>query len=84
MSELDMDMKQLIEQKNMRTIDLSYKFDIAESTVRNWEKGRTIPKLRLDQLSKLLKLYGCSFEQLEKAMIFSLEKARTYDNQLAE
>lgn len=49
MSELDLDMQQLREQKNLRTIDVAYKLDIAESTVRNWEKGRTIPKLRLDQ-----------------------------------
>ena len=69
-----MDMKQLRERKDLRTVDVAYHLGIAESTVRNWEKGRTVPKLRIDQFSKLLKLYECSFEQLEKATMLSLEE----------
>jgi len=63
-----MDMKQLRERAQLRTIDVAYHLNVAESTVRNWERGRTIPKLRLDQFGELLRLYNCSFEQLEEAM----------------
>ena len=62
-----MNMKQLRERAKLKTIDTAYHLGIAESTVRNWEKGRTIPKLRLDQFGTLLRLYGCTFEELETA-----------------
>jgi len=75
-----MDMKQLRERKTLRTVDVAYHLGIAESTVRNWEKGRTVPKLRLDQFGKLLRLYECSFEQLEQATMRSLEKAEEHDS----
>ena len=61
-------MKKLRERVKLRTVDVAYHLNVAESTVRNWEHGRTIPKLRLDQFSELLQLYGCSFEELEQAM----------------
>ena len=38
-----MDMKTLRERAQLRTVDIAYHIGIAESTVRNWEKGRTIP-----------------------------------------
>jgi len=63
-----MDMKQLRERANLRTVDVAYHLNVAESTIRNWEHGRSIPKLRLDQFGDLLRLYSCSFEDLEQAM----------------
>ncbi len=61
-------MKQLRERVNLRTVDVAYHLGVAESTVRNWEQGRTIPKLRLDQFADLLRLYSCTFEELESAV----------------
>lgn len=40
---------------------------VVHSSVRNWEQGRTIPKLRIDQVEILIKLYKCSFEELAQA-----------------
>ncbi|AFZ24268.1 putative transcriptional regulator [Cylindrospermum stagnale PCC 7417] len=63
-----MDMKELRESQKLRTVDVASQIGIGESTVRNWEKGRTIPKLRIDQFNKLLELYKCNFENLTQAV----------------
>ncbi len=60
-------MKQLRELAGLRTIDVAYHLDVAESTVRNWEYGRTMPRLRADQFAQLCQLYKCSIEELAKA-----------------
>lgn len=61
-------MKHLRERKKLRTVDVASKVGIAESTIRNWEYGKTIPKLRLDQFDALLRLYGVSFDELMSAV----------------
>jgi len=63
-----MDMKQLRERVKLRTVDVASRIGVGESSVRNWEKGRTIPKLRIDQTGELLRLYQCTFEELEEAV----------------
>jgi transcriptional regulator with XRE-family HTH domain len=63
-----MDMRYLRERKKLRTVDVASKVGIAESTVRNWEYGKTIPKLRADQFDALLKLYEVSFDELMSAL----------------
>ena len=73
-------MRQLRERVNLRTIDVAYHLGIAESTVRNWEKGRTLPKLRIDQFGELLRLYQCSFDDLENAIKESISKAQSDSN----
>jgi len=60
-------MKQLREGKNLKVIDVAYNLGINESTVRNWEHGRSIPKLTFDQVEILMKLYECSIEDLKLA-----------------
>ena len=72
-----MDMKQLRERANLRTIDVAYHLGIAESTVRNWEKGRTIPKLRIDQFANLTEIYNCTFEDLNQAFQKSLNNSQS-------
>ncbi len=69
-----MDMKQLRERLKLRTVDVASRIGVGESSVRNWEKGRTIPKLRIDQIGELLRLYQCSFEELEEAVKESIAK----------
>lgn len=61
-------MKQLRERVKLRTVDVASRIGVGESSVRNWEKGRTIPKLRIDQTGELLRLYQCTFEELEEAV----------------
>jgi len=70
-----MDMRYLRERKRLRTVDVASKVGVAESTVRNWEYGKTIPKLRVDQIEDLLKLYECSFDELMAAVRGSFHAA---------
>ncbi|MEH1842306.1 MAG: helix-turn-helix transcriptional regulator [Nostoc sp.] len=56
-----MDLKELREAAGLIIIDVAYHIGVAESTVRNWEKGRTIPRLTPEQLDKICHLYNCSY-----------------------
>ena len=49
------------------THEIARELGVAESSVRNWETGRTVPKLRIDQFARLCELYECSFETLYQA-----------------
>ncbi|MBD2778635.1 helix-turn-helix transcriptional regulator [Iningainema tapete] len=69
-----MDMKELRERAELRTVDVASRIGIGESSVRNWEKGRTIPRLRIDQTAALCRLYKCSIEELEEAVKESISK----------
>ncbi len=60
-------MKQLRQKVGLRAEDVAVKLGIAVSTVRNWEQGRTIPKMRVDQFALLCQLYQCSIEELNLA-----------------
>ena len=54
----------------LRTV--SSKIDVAESTIRNWEKGRNEPQLRLWQVKTLTELYQCSLDDLVLAVSNSM------------
>ncbi len=41
---------------------------VAESTVRNWDHGRTEPLLKLAQVQTLARLYKCSIDDLIAAV----------------
>jgi putative transcriptional regulator len=70
-----MDMKQLRLKVKLRTVDVASRVGIAESSVRNWEKGRTIPKLTIDKVAVLCELYQCSIAELAQAAQKSILKA---------
>lgn len=63
-----MDIRALRERQSLRLIDVAYHVNVTEATVRNWEHGRTIPKLKIDQFEKLLELYKCSFDELAESI----------------
>ena len=63
-----MNIRELRKKQGLRTVDVASIVGVAESTVRNWEYGKTIPKLRLDQIKKLLDLYKCDFNDLYLAI----------------
>ncbi len=71
-----MDMKELREKAGFSAEGAAYKLNVAYSTIRNWESGKTEPSLGVTKLSELLKLYNCSFEELEQAVIESKAKAQ--------
>jgi putative transcriptional regulator len=70
-----MDMKQLRLKVKLRTVDVASRVGIAESSVRNWEKGRTIPKLTIDKVAVLCELYQCSITELAQAAQKSILQA---------
>lgn len=70
-----MDLRELREQAKLRIIDVAYHLNIAEGTVRNWEKGRSIIRIPVDQVAKLCNLYNCSVQELSEAMQQSRFKA---------
>lgn len=61
-------MKQLRERVNLKTADVASKVGVADSSVRNWEAGRTVPRLRLDQFAVLCDIYGVSIKELAQSV----------------
>ena len=55
---------------------VSSKIDVAESTIRNWEKGRNEPQLRLWQVKMLTELYQCSLDDLLLAVSNSMSATK--------
>ena len=68
MDKVGMDMKQLRLRAKLRTVDVASRVGVGESSVRNWEKGRTIPKLTIDKTAALCELYQCSIAELDLAV----------------
>ena len=72
MDKVGMDMKQLRLKAKLRTVDVASRVGVGESSVRNWEKGRTIPKLTIDKTAALCQLYQCSIAELDLAVKVSM------------
>ena len=70
-----MNMKQLRLRVKLRTVDTASRIGVAESSVRNWEKGRTIPTLSIDKTAALCELYQCSIAELAGAVTESIAQA---------
>lgn len=47
----------------MRQTDVALELDVAVSTVRNWETGKTFPKQPV--IEKLCELYGVSYDNID-------------------
>jgi putative transcriptional regulator len=62
-----MGMKQLRQKAGLRAEEVAAQIGVAHS-IRNWEQGRTIPKLRVDQVALLCRIYSCSIDDLEQAV----------------
>lgn len=61
-------LKQFRIEAGLRTVDIAFHLGVADSSVRNWESGRTVPILTFAQMRQLMQLYLCSFEELEEAI----------------
>ena len=70
-----MELTDLRQRVNLEPQAVAEKLRVVESTVRNWESGRTTPRLNIDQFHHLCEIYGCSFDELYAA--FRATKART-------
>lgn len=67
-------MRVLRERSGLKIFEVATQLKCAESSVRNWEKGRTTPKLEIWQVFRLRDLYHCTEEELEQAVKESLVK----------
>ncbi|MGH1395441.1 MAG: helix-turn-helix domain-containing protein [Trichormus sp.] len=63
-----MDLRALRERAGLRTFDVAGELGCAESSIRNWEKGRTTPKMEVWQVFRLRDLYQCTEEELVQAV----------------
>jgi putative transcriptional regulator len=63
-----MTLEKLRKKSGLRVEEVAAIVGVSHSTVYNWEQGRTIPKLRIDQFRSLLSLYKCSFDDLWEAV----------------
>ena len=75
-----MDMRDLREQAGLTILDVAHELKCAESSIRNWEKGRTTPKLEVWQVFRLKALYKCSERELEQAAQNSMAKSQANDS----
>jgi putative transcriptional regulator len=62
-----MDMRELREKAELSTVEVAFKLKVAESTVRNWDSGRTLPTFAINQVPEVLKLYNCTLEEIATA-----------------
>lgn len=52
---------------SLRAVDVAMRLGVNESTIRNWEQGRTELKLTIEQYSILLEIFDCTWKQLGDA-----------------
>ena len=67
-------MRNLREKAGMSSVDVAYHLGIAESTVRNWDVGRTLPTFAINEVPKVLKLFQCTLEEMAAAIEASREE----------
>ncbi|MEB3883808.1 helix-turn-helix transcriptional regulator [Lyngbya sp. CCY1209] len=67
-----MHLKALRERAGLRIKDVAEILRCAESSIRNWEKGRTTPKLEVWQVFRWRDLYQCTEEELIRAVLTSM------------
>lgn len=70
-------MRDLREKAGLKILDVAHELKCAESSIRNWEKGRTTPKLEVWQVFRLKTLYNCSESELELAAKNSMSLSQT-------
>ncbi|MFP5272185.1 helix-turn-helix domain-containing protein [Coleofasciculus sp.] len=63
-----MDLRALRERAGLRISDVAREIKSAESSIRNWEKGRTTPKMEVWQVFHLRDLYQCTEAELVQAV----------------
>ncbi len=69
-----MNLKQLRNRAELRILDVAYRLNVAESTVRNWETGRTLPTLNPPEMVTLCQMYQVSLEELAAIAMSSYEE----------
>ncbi|MDY6939062.1 MAG: helix-turn-helix transcriptional regulator [Cyanobacteriota bacterium] len=68
-----MDLRALRERAGLKVIEVAQTLRCSESSIRNWEKGRTTPKMEVWQVFRLRDVYRCTEAELERAVEISME-----------
>lgn len=63
-----MNMRALRKRAGLKISDVAIKLDCALSSIRNWEKGRTMPRMQAWQVFRLRDLYQCTEAELLQAI----------------
>jgi predicted transcriptional regulator len=63
-----MNLRALRQRAGLRIADVAYEVKCSESSIRNWEKGRTTPRMEVWQVFRLRDLYQCTEEELVQAV----------------
>lgn len=63
-----MDLRALRERAGFTAVEVAHQLQCSESSIRNWEKGRTTPKMEVWQVFRLRDLYHCTEEELVQAV----------------
>ena len=63
-----MDMKALRERAGLTQLDVAKALNCSESSIRNWERGRSVPNMEIWQAFKMRDLYGCTEQELVSAV----------------
>ncbi|MEB3280833.1 MAG: DUF4351 domain-containing protein [Lyngbya sp.] len=66
------DLRTLRQRAGLRIVDVAELLKCSQSSIRNWEKGRTTPKLEIWQVFYLRDLYRCTEAELKQAVIKSM------------
>ncbi|MBT9159567.1 MAG: hypothetical protein DDT26_00826 [Dehalococcoidia bacterium] len=69
---LPMDMRELRTRSGKRAEEIAAEAHVSISTVRNWEQGRTAPRMTPLELVQLMKVYNCTFDELVAAELESV------------
>ena len=63
-----MDLRALRERAGFSAVEVARQLKCSESSIRNWEKGRSTPMMEVWQVFRLRDLYQCTEEELVQAV----------------
>jgi transcriptional regulator with XRE-family HTH domain len=63
-----MNLRALRKRRKLTISDVAIELDCSLSSIRNWEKGRTTPRLEVWQVFRLRDLYKCTETELVQAV----------------
>ncbi|HIK03480.1 MAG TPA: helix-turn-helix transcriptional regulator [Trichormus sp. M33_DOE_039] len=63
-----MNLRTLRKRTGLKISDVAIELNCALSSIRNWEKGITTPKMEVWQVFRLRDLYPCTEEELVQAV----------------
>lgn len=69
-----MDLRALRERAGLAIYEVASELHCPESSIRNWEKGRTMPRMQVWQVFRLRDLYKCTEAELVQAVEKSMQK----------